>query len=140
MRRISDLSSEDLAASRVATARAWAEQTGCALLLKGTPSLVSSPGRPVLVDMTSSAELATAGIGDVLSGVAGSFMAQGLSPRTAGALGLHTTGWAARLADRGYGLLPDDVIERLPRALIERGDGYTDLPFPFVLYDQEPLG
>jgi len=139
MARISAFSRERLAAGRVSAAREWAEETGCTLLLKGSPSLVASPGRPVLIDAMGSSDLATAGMGDVLSGVAGSFLAQGLPPRTSAALALHVSGRAARLADRGHGLLPEDVAERLPRALQESGPGETDLPFPFVLFDQDPV-
>jgi len=138
MKRISGLSREELGPGRVAAARRWAEGTGCTLLLKGSPSLVASPGRPVLLDTLSSPDLATGGMGDVLAGAAASFMAQGLPPRTAAALALHVTGRAARRAAAGHGLLPEDVVDRLPRALAERGDGDTDLPFPFVLFDQDP--
>ena len=140
MKRISRLSDEDLGAGRVAAARRWAEETGCVLLLKGAPSLVASPRRPVLVDTVSSSDLATGGMGDVLAGAAAAFLAQGLPPVTAAALALHTSGRAARLARRGHGLLPDDVVERLPDALREQGDGETDLPWPFVQLDQDPVG
>jgi NAD(P)H-hydrate repair Nnr-like enzyme with NAD(P)H-hydrate dehydratase domain len=92
----------------------------------------------VLIDAVGSSDLATAGMGDVLTGVAGALLAQGLPPRTAAALALHTSGRAARLAARGRGLIPEDVIERLPDALAESGEGASDLRFPGVLFDQDP--
>jgi len=128
----------DLRTRRVDVAAAFAEDTGAVLLLKGAPSLVASPSRPVLVDSVGSSDLATGGMGDVLSGVAGALLAQGLPPRTAAALGLHATGRAARLCALGHGLAPDDVVERLPEALAETGEGRSDLGLPFVLFDQDP--
>ena len=76
-------------------------------------------------------------MGDVLSGVCGALMAQGLRPDLAGAVGLYLSGRAARLADRGAGLLPSDVSERIPHILVEKTDVRTKLPFPFVLLDAE---
>jgi NAD(P)H-hydrate repair Nnr-like enzyme with NAD(P)H-hydrate dehydratase domain len=108
------------------------------LLLKGAPSLVASPGQPVLVDSVGSSDLATAGMGDVLSGVAGAFLAQGLAPAPAAALALHASGRAARLAAKGHGLIPDDVTDLLPDALAERGDGYSELTVSGLLFDQDP--
>jgi len=82
--------------------------------------------------------LATAGMGDVLAGVAGAFLAQGVDPAVAGALGLVTSGRAAVRAAKGASLLPEDVIKGLPHAMMEDGEGVTDLDLPFVVYDQEP--
>jgi NAD(P)H-hydrate epimerase len=127
-----------LGAGRVNAAREWATRTGAVLLLKGSPSLVASRGRPVLVDAMGSSDLATAGVGDVLSGAAGAFLAQGLPPRTAAALALYACGRAARLANRGRGLISDDLVEQLSTALAETGPGNTDLdPFGLVL-DLDP--
>lgn len=128
----------DVAADRPGIARRFAEAHGCAVLLKGTPSLVAAPGHPLLLDSVGSSDLASAGMGDVLSGVVGAFLAQGLSPWDAGGLGLVTSGRAAALAGRGAGLLPTDVIQRLPEALVEEGDGETDLRLPGLLLDMAP--
>jgi NAD(P)H-hydrate repair Nnr-like enzyme with NAD(P)H-hydrate dehydratase domain len=65
-------------------------------------------------------------------------MAQGLPPRTAAALALHVTGRAARRSGRGRGLLPDDIVEHLPDALAETGEGGSDLGIDGVLFDQDP--
>jgi len=138
MRRLYALTGEAPGPDRVAAARSWANEAGCVLLLKGSPSLVLAPSRPVLIDSVGSSDLATAGMGDVLSGVAGALLAQGLPPRTAAALALHVSGRGARLAGKGRGLLPEDVLAMLPRALQEDGSGETDLGFPGVLFDQDP--
>jgi NAD(P)H-hydrate epimerase len=108
------------------------------LLLKGAPSIVASANGPVLVDAVGSSDLATAGMGDVLSGVAGAFLSQGLAPSAAAALALHSSGRAARLAGKGRGLVPDDVTRRLPEALAESGEGHTELTVSGLLFDQDP--
>ncbi|MHB1194064.1 MAG: NAD(P)H-hydrate dehydratase [Longimicrobiales bacterium] len=123
---------------RVALARAAATAFGCAVVLKGAPSLVAAPGEPVLVDLQSSSDLAVAGMGDVLTGVSGSLAAQGCGPRDAGAVGLYLTGRAAGVAGQGKALTPGDVIRWLPQALSERGPGTSELELPFVVLDLDP--
>ena len=113
-------------------AAAWS----CTVLLKGSPSLVAEPGNRLLVGGLGSSDLAAAGMGDVLSGVAGSFLAQGCDPAVAGGLALHVTGVAAALGREGPGLVPGDVVERLPRALRREPDGGSRLGLPFVVFDQ----
>jgi hydroxyethylthiazole kinase-like uncharacterized protein yjeF len=124
------------------TARACASRWGGTVVFKGTPSVVVSPdGAPDLVSASGSSAFARAGMGDVLAGVAGAFMARGAPPRDAAALALHLTGRASELAMEGVGggedadhatgrrrdwapypggppdtLLPTDLIEALPRA------------------------
>jgi NAD(P)H-hydrate repair Nnr-like enzyme with NAD(P)H-hydrate dehydratase domain len=105
------------------------------VVLKGAPALVAAPGEPILVDLQGSSDLAVAGMGDVLTGVAGSMAAQGCTPREAGALGLYLSGRAAAVAGRGPALTPGDVVRWLPQALSERGEGATELGLPFVLLD-----
>lgn len=125
-------------ADRVTSARAAAERFSCGVLLKGAPSVVASPTGKLLVDTQASSDLAVAGMGDALTGVCGSLMAQGLDPVTAGAVGLYCTGRSARLAGRGAALTPSDVIRWLPEALSEEGEAVSDLRLPFVIYDADP--
>jgi NAD(P)H-hydrate epimerase len=56
----------------------------------------------------------------------------------AAALALHATGRAARLAGKGRGMIPQDVVRRLPEALSEWGTGSTDLDPSGVLLDLDP--
>jgi hydroxyethylthiazole kinase-like uncharacterized protein yjeF len=89
-------------AGRLEYARRGAEQLGVTVLLKGSTTVVASPGDPtVLVNPTGTPWLATAGTGDVLSGLAGALLAQGLEPAWAGAAGAYLHGLAARLAAAG---------------------------------------
>lgn len=138
MGRLLDRPADEWASDRVATVREAAEAWGCAVLLKGAPSLVAAPGVPVTVDTQGSSDLAVAGMGDVLTGVAGALLAQGMAPGDAGSVALYLSGRAAVLAGRGAGLTPDDVIRWVPRAREEPGAPETELGLPFVLFDQDP--
>ena len=122
-----------------ARARAAAERFGCVALLKGAPSVVAAPGEPLLIDTQSSSDLAVAGMGDTLTGVCAALMAQGLGPRESGAAGLYLTGRAARLAGRGAGLVPTDVIRWLPDVVAEQSEAVSDLGLPFVVFDADPV-
>lgn len=125
----------DVATDPFAAAADAAERWGCAVLLKGSPSLVAALGEPALVNVTGHSGIATGGMGDTLAGVAGALLAAGVAPAEAGALALFFSGRAAEIAGRGRGLLPRDVAEALPAALLARTDGsplspglFLDLP------------
>jgi len=87
-------------ADRVAAARRLAAATGAVTLVKGSLTVVADPsgadgGAGVLLAAAGSSALATAGTGDVLSGIVGAFVARGLSPLMAAALAAHVHGAAA---------------------------------------------
>jgi NAD(P)H-hydrate repair Nnr-like enzyme with NAD(P)H-hydrate dehydratase domain/NAD(P)H-hydrate repair Nnr-like enzyme with NAD(P)H-hydrate epimerase domain len=101
---------------RVAAARELAESSRAVVLLKGSTTVVAAPDGEVLFSVTGGPHLATAGTGDVLSGVVGAFLAQGLDPLRAAAFAAHVHGAAsARGLGRGLvaGDLPDLVAEWL---------------------------
>jgi NAD(P)H-hydrate repair Nnr-like enzyme with NAD(P)H-hydrate dehydratase domain len=135
MERITKHDREDIRARRVEVARATAAELGCAVLLKGLPSLVAAPDAPVLLDSVGTSDLATGGMGDVLTGTAGALLARGMKPREAGALALHGSGRAAVRAGKGEGILPVDVVSHLRDALAEAGPGESDLDLACVLLD-----
>jgi ADP-dependent NAD(P)H-hydrate dehydratase / NAD(P)H-hydrate epimerase len=93
------------------------ERFGCAVLLKGADTLVGSPGEAVLVREANTAGLATAGSGDVLTGIVAAFLAKGLDARLAAAAAAEAQARAASLAGKPRGLVASDVVEALPRAL-----------------------
>lgn len=166
MARLTGIPVAEVQADRVGTARAFAAERGVATLLKGAPSLVADPEGGLLVSTTEdTSALAVAGMGDVLTGAVGSFLAQGADPVAACGLALHVTGRAAAGSGLGASLMPTDVVEGIPavvRALAggtraaagapEPGAGAdsgaapddapvqdraeSDLPFPFVTFDQ----
>jgi ADP-dependent NAD(P)H-hydrate dehydratase / NAD(P)H-hydrate epimerase len=77
--------------------RTLAAEAKAVVLLKGSTTVVAGPDGQVLFSASGSPALATAGTGDVLSGVIGAFLAQGLDPLRAAAFGAHAHGCAARL-------------------------------------------
>jgi NAD(P)H-hydrate epimerase len=100
-----------------AAAVAAAEQTGATLLLKGVPTVVSRRGQPLHTVAAGNPGLATGGSGDVLSGLVGTGIAQGVAPNLAAALGAQILGRAADLAARRTSartLRPMDVVAALP--------------------------
>jgi len=120
--RLLGKSTRDVTADPFAAASELAEKFDCAVLLKGSPSLVASADQPVLVSVGGHSGIATGGMGDTLSGVAGAFLALCRDPGIAAGLALWYCGRAAELAGRGRGLLPRDVSDALPDALLERAD------------------
>jgi NAD(P)H-hydrate epimerase len=120
-----------------AAAEEAARRFQCAVLLKGTPSLVAAPDEPTLINVAGYSGIATSGMGDTLGGVAGAFLALRVAPREAVALALLYAGRAAERAGRGRSLLPRDVAEALPLAF-EDAAPFGDLRLPDVLLDLPP--
>ncbi|MGW7102572.1 NAD(P)H-hydrate dehydratase [Streptomyces sp. NPDC054838] len=106
---------EEVEAGRLAAVRALAERYGATVLLKGSTTLVCDGG-VVRVNPTGTPWLATAGSGDVLSGLAGSLLAAGLSAPDAASVAAYLHGLAARRAASGAPLLAHEVAEALPGA------------------------
>jgi ADP-dependent NAD(P)H-hydrate dehydratase / NAD(P)H-hydrate epimerase len=125
----------DVEAHRLEHARRAAEQLGVTVLLKGSTTVVVRPGHPTaLVNPTGTPWLATAGTGDVLSGLAGALLAQGLEPAWAAAVAAYLHGLAARLAAAGTrrpgrrASWPESAGEPVPEAPIAAFDVVGALP------------
>jgi hydroxyethylthiazole kinase-like uncharacterized protein yjeF len=113
----------DIEARRLEHARRAAAEFGACVLLKGSTTVIAPPDGldPVLVNTTGTPWLATAGTGDVLAGLAGALLAQGLLPPQAAIAAAYLHGLAARIAARGDsdGEAPvgaSDVARALSRA------------------------
>jgi NAD(P)H-hydrate epimerase len=109
--------SADVAAHRLAAVREAADRYGCVVLLKWPDTLVAAPGRGVLVSAHGLPSLATAGTGDVLTGVVAAFLAKGMEPQRAAAAAAAAQQRAAVAAPQRVGLVAGDLVEALPRAL-----------------------
>ncbi|MFH8468926.1 NAD(P)H-hydrate dehydratase [Streptomyces sp. NPDC017991] len=108
---------EEVEGARLASVRELAERYGATVLLKGSTTLVASPGGgPVRVNSTGTGWLATAGSGDVLSGLTGSLLAAGLDALDAGSVGAYLHGLAGRLAADGAPVGAHDVAEAVREA------------------------
>ncbi|MFF7042769.1 NAD(P)H-hydrate dehydratase [Streptomyces massasporeus] len=102
---------------RLAAVRELARRYGATVLLKGSTTLVAdSGGGAVRVNPTGTGWLATAGSGDVLSGLGGSLLAAGLSAVDAGSVGAYLHGLAGRLAADGAPVGAHDVADAVPGA------------------------
>ncbi|TML13134.1 MAG: NAD(P)H-hydrate dehydratase [Actinobacteria bacterium] len=104
-------------AHRLDALRRAVERFECVVLLKGADTLVGAPDEGVLVCSSGTPALATAGTGDVLTGVIAAFLAKGIDVRLAAAAGAVAHGRAAQLAPHQAGLVASDVIDSLPLAL-----------------------
>ena len=116
MARISGLAIGEILADPVVAARGFAMEQGVVLVLKGAPTTIASPDGQVIVSSTGNPGLATGGSGDVLSGMIGTFLAQGISPPWAAACAAYLHGLAADIASRKRterAMTPGDVIESL---------------------------
>ena len=116
------ISSGDVQADRVGVARRAASDLGCVVVLKGAGTIVADPEGRVIVNPTGGPELATAGTGDVLTGVVGALLAEDLDPLPAAVAGVFVHGLAGTVAGRpteGRGVVAWDVAEALPMAIGE---------------------
>jgi NAD(P)H-hydrate epimerase len=106
-----------VSAHRLEAAARCAERFGAVVVLKGADTIVRAPdGRTVVCD-TGPPSLATAGTGDVLTGVLGSFLAKGVDATDAAVAAAVTHGLAARSVPRQSGLIASDVVQALPSVL-----------------------
>ncbi|MBE7036234.1 MAG: NAD(P)H-hydrate dehydratase [Ruminococcaceae bacterium] len=119
--RLSGHSMEDIRMNRVGVAREFACEYGVVLVLKGADTVVAHPDGKIFICENSNSGLATAGSGDVLSGIIASLMAQGASAEDGANLGVYLHSSAGLLAREKLGarsMLAGDVLERLPEAIM----------------------
>jgi NAD(P)H-hydrate epimerase len=113
-------SAEAVQQDRYAAARDLAK-SGVVAVLKGARTVIDSGARTA-VNMTGGPALATAGTGDVLAGVIGALLAQGVEAYAAAVLGVYLHGRAGDIAEREigpFGVVAGDLASRLPRAVAE---------------------
>jgi NAD(P)H-hydrate epimerase len=103
---------------RLVAARRLAADSGCTVLLKGATTVVADPDGEVLVVTAGDARLATAGTGDVLSGIIGALLATGMQPLYAAAAAAWVHGQAGRRGQR-HGLIAGDLPDLIPAVLEE---------------------
>ncbi len=115
--RMLEVPREEVAARRLASARAAARRWNSTVLLKGAATLVAAPDGRVRVNTVGTPWLGTAGSGDVLSGVCGSLLAAGLDPLEAGSVGAYLHAAAGVLASQGGPITAFDLVRTLPVAV-----------------------
>lgn len=119
--RLLDTEAREVDAHRLDSVRRAASRFGAVVLLKGADTLVAAPREGVLVATYGTPALATAGSGDVLTGIVAAFLAKGMEARLAAATAAVAHGVAAELAEPQRGLVASDLLPELRRALAGHG-------------------
>ncbi len=122
MSRLTGVAAAEIKENREDAAQKFADEHGCVLVLKGMDTLVARKGKEIRRNTTGNAGMAVAGSGDVLAGIMGSFLAQGLRAVDAASLGVYVHGRAGDLAAMEYtelSMTPSDMIECLPQVFKE---------------------
>jgi ADP-dependent NAD(P)H-hydrate dehydratase / NAD(P)H-hydrate epimerase len=117
--RLLEVDSERIKAKRLASAREAAQQSGAVVVLKGDDTIVTD-GERLAVNTVSSPSLATAGTGDVLSGMIAAMLARGLEPFAAACAAVIAHSRAGRAAADMVGtnsVIAGDVIDSIPAGL-----------------------
>jgi NAD(P)H-hydrate epimerase len=120
MGRLTRLGSREVQRRRIDLAIEFAKTHQVVLVLKGARTVVASPDGRATLNPTGNSGMATAGTGDVLTGMIAALLAQGLAPADAARLGVYLHGAAGDLiaGERGErGMMAGDVIDRIPSAL-----------------------
>lgn len=108
--------------NRENTAIDFAKKFGVVTVLKGAGTIIASPDGEVYINHTGNSGMATGGSGDVLSGIIGSLLAQGVAPINAAAAGVFLHGTIGDLAAEKLGkisMLPTDMIDMIPTAYLK---------------------
>ena len=119
--RLLGVAARHVDAHRLASVREAAARFGATVLLKGPDTLIAAPGGGVLVAAYGEPALATAGTGDVLTGVIAAFLAKGMEVRIAAAAGAVAHGIASRLVQPSVGAVASDLFPAIQRALAGEG-------------------
>jgi len=139
MARLLGTSVPEVQENRIQMARDFAQRKGIILVLKGARSLVASPAGKVFINPTGNPGMASGGMGDVLTGMIGGFLAQGLPSLEAARLGVYLHGLVGDLVAHQQGergMAATDLIEETPKVLraLASGEGRVgDFFFPLAM-------
>lgn len=121
MSRVSGLSTSEIQENRIESATRFARENGCTLVLKGARTLIAFPDGSVVINPTGNPGMATAGSGDVLTGIIAGLIGQGLKTRSAVIAGVYLHGLAGDIYAREKGtetsLIAGDLLDNLPASL-----------------------
>ena len=120
MARLTQTQIPTIEADRIGTAEKFADRYGVTLVLKGAPTVTSTPNGQIWINSTGNPGMATAGMGDVLTGIITGLMAQNVPSNTAAVLGVYLHGLAGDIATKKvgmHGLIAGDVLKAVPTAI-----------------------
>lgn len=118
--RLSGLTIADILKNRVERVKEKAQEWGCTIVLKGAPSVVGTPAGEIFINSTGNPGMATAGVGDVLTGTIAGLWVQGMTPGDAALAGIFLHGLAGDMAraEKGeLGSLAGDLLTCLAEAI-----------------------
>jgi NAD(P)H-hydrate epimerase len=122
MARLMGTTAQKVQEDRIGVAKACASSHGCIVVLKGDKTVIATPTEEVFINPTGNPGMASGGTGDVLTGMIGGLVAQGLPPLEAVKWGVFLHGLAGDVAVQAIGetpLIASDIIDYLPQALSE---------------------
>ncbi len=120
MARLTDTPIPSLATELISIAEEFAQKHNVTLVLKGAPTITSDPNGNTWINSTGNPGMATAGMGDVLTGIIAGLMAQNVSSETAAVLGVYLHGLAGDITAEAvgmHGLIAGDVLRSVPQAI-----------------------
>jgi NAD(P)H-hydrate epimerase len=139
MARLMGTTAQKVQEDRIGVAKECASLYGSIVVLKGDKTVIATPAEEVFINPTGNPGMASGGMGDVLTGMIGGLVAQGLPPLKAATWGVFLHGLAGDIAAQTLGeapLVASDIIDYLPQALAEvksrvnKQDGSDHLPYP----------
>ena len=120
MARLTGKKNSDVNADRVGTARSFAIENHCHLVLKGARTVIATADGKIFINPTGNPGMASGGMGDVLAGILAALLGQGFSAEDAMKLGVYLHGFVGDTvaADQGeIGMIASDIIDGLPSGI-----------------------
>lgn len=121
MSRLTGVGVDEIQKNRAKTAQEFADKFDVTVVLKGSDTIVAQSGKEIFLNPTGNCGMATAGTGDVLSGVVSAFLGQGMDTFDAARLGVYIHGLAGDIAKEAlgeYGMIASDVANNIPKAIL----------------------
>ena len=135
--RLTGLAIEEIIKNRFKYAVDFAAENNLTIILKGAPSIIADAAGNIHINSTGNEGMATAGSGDVLTGLVGGFLAQGMKTVEAAVLAVYAHGLAGDMAAEtvgSRGMIAGDILDYVPKALLniegldDFDDDYEDYP------------
>ena len=123
--RLSGVEISEIINNRIQLASSFGEKYNLTIILKGAPSIIAESSGKVYINYSGNEGMATAGSGDVLTGLIGGFLAQGLISTDSAVLATYLHGLAGDFAADeigSRGMIAGDILRRIPDALLELED------------------
>jgi ADP-dependent NAD(P)H-hydrate dehydratase / NAD(P)H-hydrate epimerase len=124
--RLLGTTTNEIQEDRISAAQDAANKFNCTVVLKGNRTIIANQHQQVFVNPTGNAGMATAGAGDVLSGIIGGFLAQGMHPFEAATAGVYIHGAAGDMAAYelgNAGIIAGDIMSLIPLAISKLHSG-----------------